>query len=23
MRWYQMRRRDWMPPMLMTRRLLR
>ncbi|EBA4029130.1 virulence protein MsgA, partial [Salmonella enterica subsp. enterica serovar Chailey] len=21
MRWYQMRRRDWMPPMLMTRRL--
>ncbi|ECM4290467.1 virulence protein MsgA, partial [Salmonella enterica] len=22
MRWYQMRRRDWMPPMLMTRRLL-
>ncbi|EAC1193159.1 virulence protein MsgA, partial [Salmonella enterica subsp. enterica] len=23
MRWYQMRRREWMPPMLMTRRLLR
>ncbi|EAY4760643.1 virulence protein MsgA, partial [Salmonella enterica] len=23
MRWYQMRRRGWMPPMLMTRRLLR
>ncbi|MJU06083.1 virulence protein MsgA, partial [Salmonella enterica subsp. enterica] len=22
MRWYQMRRREWMPPMLMTRRLL-
>ncbi|EDH5686136.1 virulence protein MsgA, partial [Salmonella enterica subsp. enterica serovar Panama] len=22
MRWYQMRRRGWMPPMLMTRRLL-
>ncbi|ECB3470916.1 TPA_asm: virulence protein MsgA, partial [Salmonella enterica subsp. enterica serovar Typhimurium] len=21
MRWYQMRRRGWMPPMLMTRRL--
>ncbi|EAO2660380.1 virulence protein MsgA, partial [Salmonella enterica subsp. enterica serovar 4,[5],12:i:-] len=21
MRWYQMRRREWMPPMLMTRRL--
>ncbi|EAN2038509.1 virulence protein MsgA, partial [Salmonella enterica] len=23
MRWYQMRRRGWMPPMLMTKRLLR
>ncbi|EAY7459313.1 virulence protein MsgA, partial [Salmonella enterica] len=22
MRWYQMRRHGWMPPMLMTRRLL-
>ncbi|EDA7799561.1 virulence protein MsgA, partial [Salmonella enterica subsp. enterica serovar Typhimurium] len=21
MRWYQMRRRGWMPPMLMTKRL--